>query len=202
MHYTVFNTPVIKLFLRGLSLFFLKILGWKTVGQLPEESKYVIIFAPHTSNWDVLYGVFVAFTLKLDACYLAKKELFRWPFGPLMKWLGGIPIDRTTSGHTVNQMIQKFNESERFVLAIAPEGTRRKVEYWKSGFYHIAEGAHVPILPGFLDYVSKKGGVGPRIHPTGDICRDMQTIQDFYVTIKGKNPDHTSPAAIFLKHNF
>lgn len=199
MHYTVFNTPVIKLFLRGLSLFFLKILDWKTVGQLPEESKYVIIIAPHTSNWDVLYGVFVAFTLKLDACYMAKKELFRWPFAPLMKWLGGIPIDRTTSGHTVNQMIQKFNESERFVLAIAPEGTRRKVEYWKSGFYHIAEGAHVPILLGFLDYVGKKGGVGPRIHPAGDIYRDMQTIQDFYITIKGKNSGQTNPAAIFLK---
>jgi 1-acyl-sn-glycerol-3-phosphate acyltransferase len=116
-----------------------------------------------------------------------------------MKWLGGIPIDRTTSGHTVNQMIQKFNESERFVLAIAPEGTRRKVEYWKSGFYHIAEGAHVPLLLGFLDYVSKEGGAGPRIHLTSDIYHDMQTIQDFYVTIKGKNPDQTSPAAIFLK---
>src|SRR5271157_3634468 len=106
MQHTLLNTPVLKYFLRGLSLLLLKIFGWKAVGQLPAESKYVLIFAWHTSNLDVFYGVMVAFALKLDMIFLAKKELFRWPFGPLMKWLGGVPIERKESHHIVNQMIQ------------------------------------------------------------------------------------------------
>jgi len=196
MYYTLFNTPVLKYFLRGLSLFLLKIFGWKAVGQLPAESKYVLIFAWHTSNWDLFYGVLVAFALKLDIVFLAKKELFRRPFGPLMKWLGGVPIERKGSHHSVNQMIQKFNENERFVLAISPEGTRRKVQYWKSGFYHIAHGARVPILLSFLDYERKKGGAGPVLYSTDNIDRDMHTIGDFYATVKGKYPDKTSPATV------
>ena len=97
MHYTIFNTPVVKSFLRGISLILLKILGWKTSGELPQEEKYVLIVAPHTSNWDLFYGIILAFALKLDARYIAKKELFRGPFSPLMKWLGAIPIDRSLS---------------------------------------------------------------------------------------------------------
>ena len=199
MYLTLFNTPVLKYFLRGLSLFLLKRFGWKTVGQLPAESKYVLIFAWHTSNWDLFYGVLVAFALKLDFFYLAKKELFRWPFGSLMKWLGGVPIERKGSHHSVNEMIRKINENERFVLGISPEGTRRKVQYWKSGFYHIAECAGIPILLTFLDYEHKKGGVGHLMYLTGNIDRDMHIIRDFYATVKGKYPDQTSPAAIFPK---
>jgi 1-acyl-sn-glycerol-3-phosphate acyltransferase len=194
--YTIFNTPLVKSILRGVSLFFLRTLGWKEIGQLPDKAKYLLIVAPHTSNWDVFYGVILAFALKLDAHFLAKKELFRWPFSPLMKWLGGLPIDRTLSSNIVDRMIQEFAVNEKFVLAIAPEGTRRKVSYWKSGFYHIAEGAHVPILLAFIDYASKTGGAGPLIYPTGEIDRDMSAIRDFYLTVKGKHPDQTSPAAI------
>jgi 1-acyl-sn-glycerol-3-phosphate acyltransferase len=196
MRYTVFNTPVLKYLLRGLSLLFLKISGWKTVGRLPAEPKFVLIFAWHTSNWDVFYGVLVAFALKLDLVFLAKKELFRRPFGPLVKWLGGVPIERKGSHHVVNQMIKIFNEQEKFVLAISPEGTRRKVQYWKSGFYHIAQGASVPLLLTFLDYEQKKGGAGPLTYLTGNIDQDMQTIRDFYATVKGKYHDQTSSAAI------
>lgn len=196
MPYTIFNTPLVKSILRGVSLFFLRTLGWKEIGQLPDKAKYLLIVAPHTSNWDVFYGLILAFTLKLDARFLAKKELFRWPFNPLMKWLGGLPIDRTLSSNIVDRMIQEFAANEKFVLAIAPEGTRRKVSYWKSGFYHIAKGAHVPILLAFIDYASKTGGAGPLIYPTGDIDRDMSTIRDFYLPFKGKHPDQTSPAAI------
>ena len=196
MHRTVFNTPVLKYILRGLSLFLLKIFGWKAVGQLPAESKFVLIFAWHTSNWDVFYGVLVAFALKLETVILAKKELFRQPFAPLIKWLGCIPIKRKGSHNSVNQMIQKFNENERFVLAISPEGTRRKVQYWKSGFYHIAQGARVPVLLTFLDYEQKKGGAGPLMYLTGNTDRDMQAIRDFYATVKGKYHDQTSMAAI------
>ncbi len=196
MHYTIFNTPLVKSILRGVSLFFLRTLGWKEIGQLPKKAKYLIIVAPHTSNWDVFYGVILAFALKLDACFIAKKELFRWPFSPLMKWLGGLPIDRALSSNVVDRMIHEFEANEKFVLAIAPEGTRNKVGYWKSGFYHIAEGAHIPIQLAFIDYASKTGGVGPLVYPTGDIDRDMSVIRDFYLTVKGKYPDQTSPVAI------
>lgn len=196
MRYTIFNTPVIKSLLRGLSLFLLKILGWKTKGQLPQQAKYVLAVAPHTSNWDVFYGVILAFAMKLDARFIAKKELFRWPFSPLMKWLGGVPVDRTSASHLVDQMIAKFNASKKFVLAVAPEGTRHKTSYWKSGFYNIAIRAHVPIQLAFIDYASKAGGAGPLIYPTGDFDRDMQTIRNFYLTVKGKYPDNTGPVII------
>ncbi len=199
MQRTIFNTPVARFLLRGISLFFLKTLGWKTVGQLPEVPKYVIIIAPHTSNWDLFYGAIIALALKLDARFMAKQQLFRRPFGPLMKWLGGVPVDRSASDHTVDQVIRKFNENEKFVLAIAPEGTRRKVKYWKSGFYHIAEGARVPILLGFLDYTAKTGGAGPLVMPSGDLDHDMQVIRKFYLSVTGKYADKSSPLSILHK---
>jgi 1-acyl-sn-glycerol-3-phosphate acyltransferase len=196
MHHTIFNTPGVRSLLRGISLFFLKTLGWKTAGQLPEIQKYVIIVAPHTSNWDLFYGIIIALALKLDAGFMAKQQLFRRPFGPIMKWLGGVPIDRSASDHTVDQVIRKFHENDKLVLAIAPEGTRRKVKYWKSGFYHIAEGAGVPILLGFLDYSTKTGGAGPLVMPSGDLDQDMKVISNFYQTVTGKYADKSSPLAI------
>ncbi|MCE5212093.1 MAG: lysophospholipid acyltransferase family protein [Deltaproteobacteria bacterium] len=199
MHYTMFNTPVIKSLLRGISLVLLKILGWKTSGNLPREIKYVLIVAPHTSNWDLFYGIILAFALKLDARYIAKKELFRGPSSPLMTWSGAIPVDRSSSHHIVDQMVSVLKEHENFVLALAPEGTRHRKDYWKSGFYHIALNAHVPILLAFIDYASKTGGAGPLIYPTGDLEQDMSVIRNFYLTIKGRHPENTSPVMIRLK---
>jgi 1-acyl-sn-glycerol-3-phosphate acyltransferase len=196
MQRTVFNTPVLTYLLRGLSLLLLKLCGWKTVGKMPPQPKFVMIVAWHTTNWDLFYGSIVALALKADVVFLAKRELFRRPFGPLIKWLGGIPIERKESHHIVNQMIQKCNESERFVLAIAPEGTRKKVQYWKSGFYHIAYGARVPLQLAFLDYEKKCGGAGPLMYLTGDMEKDFDAIRDFYATVRGKYPDKTDPAAI------
>lgn len=196
MQRTVFNTPVLTFLLRGLSLLLLKICGWKTVGRMPDQPKFVMIVAWHTSNWDLFYGALVALALKADVVFLAKRELFRPPFGLLVKWLGGIPIERRESHHIVNQMVREYNKHERFILALAPEGTRKKVPYWKSGFYRIAQGAGVPIQLAFLDYEKKCGGAGPLIDTTGDIERDMQAIRDFYATVRGKYPDKTSPAAL------
>ncbi|HON58537.1 MAG TPA: lysophospholipid acyltransferase family protein [Smithella sp.] len=196
MHYTMFNTPVVKSVLRGVALVLLKLLGWKAAGKLPREKKYVLIVAPHTSNWDLFYGILLAFTLKLDARYIAKKELFRGPFACLMRWSGAIPVDRASSHHVVEQMAAAFRKSEKFVLALAPEGTRRRKEFWKSGFYHIALSARVPILLGYIDYAGKCGGAGPLIHPTGNEEEDMRVIRDFYQTVRGKHPENTSPVVL------
>jgi 1-acyl-sn-glycerol-3-phosphate acyltransferase len=199
MSYTIFDTPVLKSLLRGISLLLCKILGWKTSGELPREAKYVIVVAPHTSNWDVFYGMIIAFAMKLNARFIAKKELFRGPFSPLMTWLGAIAIDRASSHNIVEQMTSKFKESEKFVLAIAPEGSRHRMDCWKSGFYHIALNAHVPIMLTFIDYESKTGGTGPLIYPTGDLEKDMSIIRNFYRTVKGKYPENTSPVVIHSK---
>jgi 1-acyl-sn-glycerol-3-phosphate acyltransferase len=196
MPYTMFNTPIVKSVLRGVALILLKLLGWKTVGKLPAEKKYVLIVAPHTSNWDLFYGILLAFALKLDARYIAKKELFRGPFSGLMRWSGAIPVDRASAHHVVEQMAAAFRKSEKFVLALAPEGTRRRKESWKSGFYHIALNAQVPILLGYIDYAGKRGGAGPLIHPTGDAEEDMRVIRDFYQSVRGKHPENTSPVVL------
>ena len=116
MRHTIFNTPVLKHLMLGISLFFIKILGWKKAGRLPDEKKFVVIVAPHTSAWDVFYGAILAFAFRLDPRFIAKKELFRMPFGLLMKWMGGIPVDRGSKSRTVEQMTDLFNKNEKFIL--------------------------------------------------------------------------------------
>lgn len=196
MHHTMFNTPVVKSLLRGIAIFLLKILSWQTHGSLPQEKKYILIVAPHTSNWDLFYGILLAFALKLDARYVAKKELFRGPFSFLMTWSGAIPVDRSSHHRIVNQMASAFNKQEKFVLALAPEGTRHKTDGWKSGFYRIALAARVPILLAFIDYSRKTGGAGPIIYPTGDLEQDISSIRNFYLTVKGRYPQNASPVVI------
>lgn len=202
MPYTLFTTPVIKTILRVISLFLMKILGWKATGTFPAVSKYVIVWAPHTSNWDVFYGILLAYALRVDAHYMAKEELCRGPFGPVMKWLGAIPIDRSKSNNTVDATIQLFNESEKLVIAVPPEGTRSKASTWKTGFYYIALGAKVPIILAYGDYKKKIGGLGPSIIPSGDIEADMEIITKFYAGVSGKHPDQTSPIVLNDSNKF
>ncbi|KUG23847.1 acyltransferase family protein [hydrocarbon metagenome] len=199
MHHTIFNTPIVKSFFRGISLALLKILGWKVSGRLPQKEKFVLIVAPHTSNWDLFYGIILAFALKLDAIYVAKKELFRGPFSLPMKWSGAIPVDRSSHTHFVEHMASQFENNKKFVLALAPEGTRHKKDCWKSGFYYIALKAHVPILLAFIDYERKTGGAGPLIYPTGDMEKDMEVIRNFYMTVKGRYPENASSVVIRAK---
>jgi 1-acyl-sn-glycerol-3-phosphate acyltransferase len=196
MNKTIFNTPVLTSIMRGISHVLLRINGWKTVGNLPVVSRYLIIVAPHTSNMDLFYGIIVALVMRLDGRFLAKKELFRFPFGGIMRWLGGVPIDRSSSMNTVDQAVSAFNAHERFILAIAPEGTRKRTRQWKSGFYHIAAGAHVPILLGFIDYPSRRAGAGPLLMPSGDIDSDMKIIRDFYSGVTGRRADNAGPVVI------
>lgn len=188
MRYTLFNTPVLSSVVRRLSGLYLRLTGWTLEGTIPDTPKWVMIAAPHTTNWDFPVMLAVAFAFKIRLSWLGKSTLFKWPFGAFFRYLGGIPVNRSRSENTVQRTVQLFSEVEALVLAIPPEGTRRKVRTWRTGFYHIAHGANVPIALGFIDYERKASGVGPIIQPTGDIDIDMKEIQAFYATVKAKYP--------------
>ena len=192
MNYTVFDTPVCKTLFRWISIFFLKITGWLTEGRLPAIPKFVLVGAPHTSNWDLPYTLFIVFVFRAKIYWMGKEVIFRRPFKGFFKWLGGIPIDRSKSYNVVAQSIQQFKENETLILTIAPSGTRKRVEKWKTGFYHIANGANVPIQLGFLDYRRKVGGFGPMLYPTGNIDDDMKIIRRFYDGVTGKYPEKSN----------
>ncbi len=188
MRNTVHDTFIGKTFMRWLALIVFKVSGWKAAGERPGIPKYVIIAAPHTSNWDFVYTVCLAFILDIKPRIMMKSAWFRWPMGPFLRWLGAFPIDRSGSHNVVAQSIQAFNKYNRMVLVVPPSGTRKRVMYWKTGFYHIAMGAGVPVVLGYLDYRVKVGGIGPTVHITGNIEADMKTIGDFYADIEGKYP--------------
>ena len=155
--------------------------------------KGVAIAAPHTSNWDMPLMLAVSFQLGVRPSWLGKRELFRRPFGGFMRWLGGLPVDRGTRGNLVAQVVDQFAEVDRLFLVIPPSATRRRATHWKSGFYHVARGAGVPILCTFLDYRRKVGGVGPVFVPTGDIAADMEVIRAFYAGVTGRYPQNATP---------
>ena len=189
MKYTIFNTPVISTLMRWISILILKMTGWKTEGQVPDIPKFVMIAAPHTSNWDLPFTLFIALTMRLKIYWMGKEEIFKAPFRGFFIWLGGVPIDRSKSNNVVQQSIDQFAASDQLVLTVPPSGTRKKVLYWKTGFYHIANGAGVPIALGFLDYKRKRGGIQGVFVPTGDIDADMKEITERYKNVTGKYPD-------------
>jgi 1-acyl-sn-glycerol-3-phosphate acyltransferase len=174
--------------LTKLFVIWFKIKGWKVGGTIPSEiKKCVVIAAPHTSNWDFVYSLATFRILGLPVNYLAKKELFKFPMTSLLRATGGIPVIRSKSQNLVETIVEKFNESEHLYLMIPAEGTRKRVEKWKSGFYYAAVGAKVPILMGYLDYKNREAGFGPVLYPSGDIDKDLNLIKDFYRTMTGKN---------------
>ncbi len=187
MHKTMFSTFFIKDILWLISKLFLWITGWKVVGAVPKDKKFVMIAAPHTSNWDLPYMLAICFVLKAKPYWMGKEQIFKFPFKGMMKWMGGIPIDRSKANNVVEATADIMKQSEELIVTIPPEGTRSKVRYWKSGFYHIANLSGVPIVLGFLDYTNKKGGIGGVIHPSGNIEEDMVKIKAFYQPIDGKN---------------
>jgi 1-acyl-sn-glycerol-3-phosphate acyltransferase len=191
MHLTLFDTPVVNTILRGLSIAFMKLTGWKVEGELPPNGqKCVLIAAPHTSNWDLPYTLMVAFVLHLNIYWMGKRQLFRFPFRRIMMWLGGIPVSRETSNNLVAASVEAMkNAKGPLQLVVPPEGTRGKTRYWKTGFYYIAVGAGVPIVMAYMDYERKVSGLGPVFHPTGDIEADMVAIKAFYAPFKGKNAE-------------
>lgn len=167
----------------ALGRLILRLTGWRIDPQLPDLPKCVVIAAPHSSNWDFIIGIGFVFALRLDAHFIGKAQLFRGPLRPLMRWLGGIPVDRDRPQGFVDHAIALFGAREKLLVAVAPEGTRKPVDKWKTGFYRIALGAGVPIVPGYFDNGRRAVGMGPPFHPTGDTEADLATLRSFYATI-------------------
>jgi 1-acyl-sn-glycerol-3-phosphate acyltransferase len=170
--------------------------GWKLAGQKPSEAKYLILAAPHTSNWDVPLMLSMAWIYGIRVRWIGKHTLFKWPLGPLMRWLGGVPVDRRARHNAVEQMVDEFNRRDELALLITPEGTRSRAEYWKSGFYHIARSANVPIVLGLLDFKNRVGGLFDVMHPTGDLKADMDRIRAFYHADQAKFPADFGPVRL------
>ena len=179
--------------LRLLSNIILKNMGWKIIGRSEFPDKCIIIAAPHTSNWDFVIGRSFGYMLGIKVKYLAKSQLFKPAFGWFFTYTGGIPVDRTKHNSLVAFTTELFIQSKELVVGIAPEGTRKRVEKWKQGFYHIAIGANVPIVLSFMDYKRKEAGVGKILYPSGDIEKDMSIIEEFYRGVNPKNPEYYNP---------
>jgi 1-acyl-sn-glycerol-3-phosphate acyltransferase len=166
-------------------------LGWTLQGAMPTQyKKFVIAVAPHTSSWDFVIGIMARSALHLQkARFLGKSQLFKPPFGWFFRMLGGTPVDRSSSHDVVDQVVHIFNAHDEFILALAPEGTRQKVEKLRTGFYYIAKGAGVPIVPAGFDFEKKQVIVGQPLFPSSDFEADMTTLLTFYRSIKGKIPE-------------
>ncbi len=185
----VLDTWILRKSLRLVALALLRVTGWRLEGAKPDVPKCVVIAAPHTSNWDFIFTMAASYAFGLPIRWMGKHTLFRWPYGWFMRWLGGISVHRGRAHHLPKQCIQTFQERDRLVLMVQPEGTRGKTRVWKKGFHTIAYGAGVPILLGYLDYGRKVAGLGPLMTPTDDIESDMKELREFYADITAKYPD-------------
>jgi 1-acyl-sn-glycerol-3-phosphate acyltransferase len=183
--------------LQRVGQFLARLIGWRVAGELPEVPKFVAVVFPHTSNWDLPIGLICAHAIGLLAefpfGFMVKDSAMGWPvIGPLVRWWGGIAIDRSARYNAVDQMAEVFRQRESLMLAITPEGTRKKAPYLKSGFYYIALKAGVPLVPTFLDYRRRLGCLGPVMWPTGDVEADLQTLREFFADVVPLYPDKVS----------
>jgi 1-acyl-sn-glycerol-3-phosphate acyltransferase len=167
-------------FSRWIGRLGLVLLRFRFEGPVPNVQRLVMIVAPHTSNWDFLVGLFAKLALGLRARFIGKHTLFRGPFGAFLRWLGGIPVDRNAPGGIVESAIEALRTADKLYLVIAPEGTRKKVPAWRSGFYRIARGAGVPILPVAFDYGKRRVRFAPLFEPSGDYEADLPTLRSCF----------------------
>lgn len=174
-------------FTRWLGRTILRLGGWHVAGSLPDLPKLVLIAAPHSSNWDGVWGFAAKLALGFEVRVLGKAQLFWWPLGPVLRRLGVIPIDRSSPQGTVGQAVAMIRASERIWYALAPEGTRKPVERWKSGFWKIAHEAQVPILPAYFHYPDRRIGIGPLFHTSGDMAADIAALRAWYAPWMGRN---------------
>ena len=178
--------------LSRLALWWVRLAGWKVEGRLPPEPKLVVIGAPHTTNWDFVHMLATMTSFGVKASFMGKDSLFKGPFGSIMRRLGGISIQRGVSESVVEQMAAAFAAASSLVLVIAPAGTRHYSDHWKSGFYHIARTARVPIVPARIDYPHKIVTMGPPLRPGNDLTLDMDVLRQFFAGGVGKFPDQAS----------
>jgi 1-acyl-sn-glycerol-3-phosphate acyltransferase len=174
-------------FTRWLGRSILRLGGWRMIGEFPDLPRVVLIAAPHSSNWDGIWGFAAKLGLGLDIKILGKRELFWWPLAPLLRALGVIAVDRSRSAGVVDQVAEMIRGSERLWFGLAPEGTRRRVEHWKSGFLKIARAADVPVLPVYFHYPDRVIGIGVPFHPGDDEAGDMRRVREWYRPWKGRN---------------
>ena len=168
-----------------------KLLGWKAVGSFPKDlKKYVIIAAPHTHWLDFPLGISIKYAEGIPADFIGKASLFKPPFGFIFRALGGVPVDRTKSTNKVDAIVDVFNNREQFVLGMSPEGTRKRIDQWKSGFYYIAKGANVPIIMTTLDFGNKEVKISKPFYTTDNKEADFKFIQDYFKSVKGKIPEN------------
>ena len=172
--------------------FLLRRAGWTISGAVPAAPRYVLVASPHSSNWDTAVMLLFALHFGIRLRWVGKRESFRWPLGPLLRRLGGIPIDRVGGRGVVASTAEVFRDGAPLALAIAPDGTRSARDYWRSGFYHIARAADVPLVLSFLDWGARRAGIGPTLALTGDIAADMGQIRAFYAGMVGRYPEQTS----------
>lgn len=164
----------------------LRLLGWRIEGEIPNVRKLVVAVAPHTSNWDFVVGIAAMFALDLRLTFLGKHTLFRGPFAPMLRWMGGIPVDRASAHGVVGESVRAFDAAERLVLALAPQGTRRGDGRFRTGFLHIAHGASAPVLLAALDYGRRRVRLGPLVRTTGDVDADLVRIERHFAGVHGK----------------
>lgn len=195
MRSSLFQSKLARLVMTPLSYLGLKLMGgWRFEGAFdPALKKYVIVGAPHTSNWDFPIMLCSAFILKMDFRWMGKDAIFRFPFGRLARYAGGISIDRSHSANRVDKTIERFHQEEHLFLVIPPEGTRSKRQRWKTGFYYIALGAKVPVVPCWLDYSTKTIGIGAPMHLSGDLETDFKAFEAFYQPHWAKHPEDFTP---------
>ena len=170
----------------------LKLIGWRIEGPFPQDKKMVICLAPHTSNWDFFVAIFAALAMRLKASWMAKHQIFVWPIKSILLKLGGIPVNRKAPGGLVQQVVDEFERADAMVFALAPEGTRTRVENWKNGFLRIAKQADVPVYMGYFDFDRKVFGFSQLRIVVDDIDQTMEEIRNFYKTIPAKHPENTN----------
>lgn len=185
---TIFNAPILSEIFHYKARFLMWLAGWRVEGKLPNLPKFVLIGAPHTSNWDFMLFLGIIFTLRANVRFMGKAELFRPPYGWFFYFCGGVPVDRKKSVGLVEQMVEACNKSSNFILTIAPEGTRGYVREWKRGFYHIAKGANVPIVFAKVDGKHKTVRLGEIFHPADDAEEDIRLIQEAFKGMSGISP--------------
>ncbi|MCH8170895.1 MAG: lysophospholipid acyltransferase family protein [Bacteroidetes bacterium] len=177
----------------------LKVLGWEVILKLPEQKKYVIIAAPHTSNWDFFFFILLLWSTRLKFEWAGKHTIFKGPAGFILKKMGGIPINRSIKNNLVNKIVEKFNNKEEYIFLVAPEGTRSKIKYWKAGFYYIAKSVNVPIVLGFIDYKTKTIGFDNSFFPSEKLEDDINMLKDFYGSKTGLHPEKYGEPKFQLK---